>query len=302
MTPAPDRYAVIGHPINHSRSPWIHARFAQQTGERMVYTAIDAAPEELDDRVRDFFARGGLGLNVTVPHKQAVLPLLQELSERARVAGAVNLILRADDGRLRGDNTDGSGLVRDLTHNLGVPIAAQRLLLLGAGVPRAGSLGRCWRCIPPNSSSPTARRREPSSWRNGSHNLARFAARPTPNLRHNASRSSSTRLRPDCTRKSRRCQSNCSMRLPSATTWLMPATPPGSYNGRASMVSRAALRARACWSSRLRNPSSSGAVCGQIPPRCWPICWRAEKPWGSAPVHPVSASMKQHRRQRYGGH
>jgi shikimate dehydrogenase len=133
MTPAPDRYAVIGHPIDHSRSPWIHARFAQQTGQRMVYTAIDAAPEDLDDRVRDFFARGGLGLNVTVPHKQAVLPLLQELSERARVAGAVNLILRADDGRLRGDNTDGSGLVRDLTHNLGVPIAAQRLLLLGAG-------------------------------------------------------------------------------------------------------------------------------------------------------------------------
>jgi shikimate dehydrogenase len=141
MTPAPDRYAVIGHPINHSRSPWIHARFAQQTGERMVYTAIDAAPEELDDRVRDFFARGGLGLNVTVPHKQAVLPLLQELSERARVAGAVNLILRADDGRLRGDNTDGSGLVRDLTHNLGVPIAAQRLLLLGAGGAARGIIG-----------------------------------------------------------------------------------------------------------------------------------------------------------------
>jgi shikimate dehydrogenase len=133
MNPAPDRYAVIGHPIDHSRSPWIHARFAQQTGERMVYSAIDAAPQELAEHVRDFFARGGLGLNVTVPHKQAVLPLLQELSDRARVAGAVNLILRADDGRLRGDNTDGSGLVRDLTHNLGVPIAAQRLLLLGAG-------------------------------------------------------------------------------------------------------------------------------------------------------------------------
>lgn len=133
MTPAPDRYAVIGHPIDHSRSPWIHARFAQQTGERMVYTAIDAAPGNLVECVRDFFARGGLGLNVTVPHKQAVLPLLQELSDRAHVAGAVNVILRADDGRLRGDNTDGSGLVRDLAHNLGVPIAAQRLLLLGAG-------------------------------------------------------------------------------------------------------------------------------------------------------------------------
>jgi shikimate dehydrogenase len=133
MTPAPDRYAVIGHPIDHSRSPWIHARFAQQTGQRIVYTAIDAAPEHLSERVHDFFAGGGSGLNVTVPHKQAVLPLLQELSDRARVAGAVNLILRTDEGRLRGDNTDGSGLVRDLTHNLSVPIAAQRLLLLGAG-------------------------------------------------------------------------------------------------------------------------------------------------------------------------
>jgi shikimate dehydrogenase len=133
MTPAPDRYAVIGHPIDHSRSPWIHARFAQQTGERMVYSAIDAAPEQLIECVRDFFERGGLGLNVTVPHKQAVLPLLQELSDRARIAGAVNVILRADDGRLCGDNTDGSGLVRDLTHNLGVSMAAQRLLLLGAG-------------------------------------------------------------------------------------------------------------------------------------------------------------------------
>ncbi len=133
MTPAPDRYAVIGHPIDHSRSPWIHERFAQQTGQRMVYTAIDAAPEDLLQNVRGFFARGGLGLNVTVPHKQAVLPLLQDLSERARIAGAVNVILRTGDGGLRGDNTDGSGLVRDLTQNLGLPIAAQRLLLLGAG-------------------------------------------------------------------------------------------------------------------------------------------------------------------------
>jgi len=141
MTSAPDRYAVIGHPIEHSRSPWIHARFAQQTGERMVYSAIDAAPQDLAERVRDFFQSGGCGLNVTVPHKQAVLPLLQELSDRARIAGAVNLILRAADGRLRGDNTDGSGLVRDLTYNLGVPIAAQRLLLLGAGGAARGIIG-----------------------------------------------------------------------------------------------------------------------------------------------------------------
>lgn len=141
MTSAPDRYAVIGHPIDHSRSPWIHARFAQQTGQRMVYSAVDTAPADLARCVRDFFASGGFGLNVTVPHKQAVLPLLQELSEPARAAGAVNVILRAADGRLRGDNTDGSGLVRDLTQNLGLAIAAQRLLLLGAGGAARGIIG-----------------------------------------------------------------------------------------------------------------------------------------------------------------
>ncbi len=82
-TTAPDRYAVIGHPIAHSRSPWIHARFAAQTGQHLLYTAIDAAPEELAASVRGFFAQGGRGLNVTVPHKLKVMELLDDLSERA---------------------------------------------------------------------------------------------------------------------------------------------------------------------------------------------------------------------------
>ena len=93
MSPAPDRYAVIGHPIAHSRSPWIHAQFARQTGEHIRYEAIDIAPAELAARLRPFFAQGGRGLNVTVPHKQAVLPLLDELSDRARIAGAVNTVI-----------------------------------------------------------------------------------------------------------------------------------------------------------------------------------------------------------------
>ncbi len=140
MTPAPDRYAVIGHPIAHSRSPWIHAQFALQTGEQLTYSALEVAPSELPQRLREFFAGGGRGLNVTVPHKQAVLPLLDELGEPARTAGAVNVISRTRAGRLRGDNTDGSGFVRDLTRNLGVTVTGLRVLLLGAGGAARGVL------------------------------------------------------------------------------------------------------------------------------------------------------------------
>ena len=141
MTPAPDRYAVIGHPIAHSLSPWIHAQFAQQTGQSLIYSAIDVPSAELALRVREFFARGGRGLNVTVPHKQAVLQLIDTLSERASLAGAVNTIVRETGQRLRGDNTDGVGFVRDLTLNLGLAVAGQRVLLLGAGGAARGLLG-----------------------------------------------------------------------------------------------------------------------------------------------------------------
>jgi shikimate dehydrogenase len=131
--PAPDRYAVIGHPIAHSRSPQIHALFAQQTRQNMVYGALDVAPPELAPRVREFFASGGRGLNVTVPHKEAAIALSATLSARARTAGAANTILQDAAGRLVADNTDGAGLVRDLTHNLRIAVGAQRVLLLGAG-------------------------------------------------------------------------------------------------------------------------------------------------------------------------
>lgn len=140
MTAAPDRYAVIGHPVSHSRSPWIHAQFARQTGQLIAYDALDIAPEELPEGVMRFFAEGGRGLNVTVPHKQAVLALLDELSEAAEVAGAVNTIARLGDGRLRGENTDGSGFVRDLMQNLGVGLQGSRVLLLGAGGATRGLL------------------------------------------------------------------------------------------------------------------------------------------------------------------
>jgi shikimate dehydrogenase len=138
--PAPDRYAVIGHPISHSRSPLIHRLFAQQCQQYMVYTAVDVTAENLSSWVAKFFATAGRGLNVTVPHKQSLLTLPHRLSERARVAGALNTLALDTQGQLLGDNTDGIGLVRDLTENLGVTITAHRVLMLGAGGAARGVL------------------------------------------------------------------------------------------------------------------------------------------------------------------
>ncbi len=149
MTSRPDRYAVIGHPVAHSLSPRIHTLFAQQTGEALEYTAIDVPPERLVHDVRDFFADGGRGLNVTVPHKQAAMSLADELSARARRAGAINtLAMDAASGRLEGDTTDGVGLVIDLTGNLGVPIGQRRVLLVGAGGAARGVIEPLLACAP----------------------------------------------------------------------------------------------------------------------------------------------------------
>ena len=136
----PDRYAVMGHPVHHSRSPFIHAQFAAQCAQHMEYVALDVAPDEFNGAVRDFFRGGGKGLNLTVPHKQAGFLLADSLSERAQRAGAVNTLLPGEGGALRGDNTDGTGLLRDLTVNLGLPLRGQRILLLGAGGAARGVL------------------------------------------------------------------------------------------------------------------------------------------------------------------
>jgi len=137
---SPDRYAVIGHPVGHSRSPFIHARFAAQTAQPLDYTTIDAAPDEFGQVVREFFAHGGKGLNVTVPHKQAAASLVDALTPRARRAGAVNTLALRKEGGLLGDNTDGAGLARDLVNNHGISIAGRRVLLLGAGGAARGVL------------------------------------------------------------------------------------------------------------------------------------------------------------------
>ena len=140
-TPAADRYAVVGHPIDHSRSPIIHRLFAQQTGENMTYEAIDAEPSNFETAVRGFAAAGGRGMNITVPHKEAAFALAEQLGEEARRAGAVNTISFEKDQRIQGDNTDGIGLVRDLTVNLNYQLEGECVLILGAGGATRGILG-----------------------------------------------------------------------------------------------------------------------------------------------------------------
>ncbi len=134
------KYAVIGHPISHSKSPVIHRLFAEQTGENISYEAIDVPPEELHTTITRLVALGYRGLNVTVPHKQDVLELMDTLTERAELAGAVNTISKLDDGTLRGDNTDGVGLITDLQDNLGLDLENMRILVLGAGGAARGIL------------------------------------------------------------------------------------------------------------------------------------------------------------------
>jgi len=130
----PDRYAVIGQPIAHSKSPLIHGLFAQATGQDMTYEAIDggAAPDGFARAVQAFRAAGGRGLNVTLPFKLAALQLADEASVDARLAGAANTLV-FEGARARAHNTDGLGLVRDIEHNLGTPLQGRRVLLLGAG-------------------------------------------------------------------------------------------------------------------------------------------------------------------------
>lgn len=131
MTDMTDRYAIIGNPIEHSKSPWIHARFAEQTGEPIEYDRILGPLGSFEDAAKSFIASGGHGMNVTVPFKLDAHAFAHSLSPRA-AAGAVNMLSFGPDG-VRGDNTDGVGLVRDIETNLGVRLKDARVLLLGAG-------------------------------------------------------------------------------------------------------------------------------------------------------------------------
>lgn len=136
-----DKYAVIGNPIHHSKSPLIHAEFAKQTGEDIEYTAVEVAMDGLSDslqQLRDVLKLKGL--NITVPFKEQAWLLVDQQSDRAKQAGAVNTLIFNRDGTMVGDNTDGIGLCRDLTINHQISLAGKRVLLLGAGGASRGIL------------------------------------------------------------------------------------------------------------------------------------------------------------------
>ncbi len=135
-----DRYAVLGNPVAHSQSPFIHAEFARQTGERLRYERLLCPMDGFEAAVRDFAAHGGRGCNITVPFKFEAPALAAVCTERAQLAQAAN-VLRFDAGGWWADNTDGVGLLRDIETGAGRTLAGRRVLLIGAGGAAAGVLG-----------------------------------------------------------------------------------------------------------------------------------------------------------------
>ena len=142
-----DRYAVIGNPIGHSKSPLIHGMFARATGQDMQYTAIEGPLDGFEQTVLDFRAAGGRGMNVTAPFKLQAFVLATDKLERARVAGATNT-LKFDGDRIFAENFDGEGLVADIERNHGFAIRGRRVLMLGAGGAARGALLPFLECKP----------------------------------------------------------------------------------------------------------------------------------------------------------
>jgi shikimate dehydrogenase len=137
-----DRYAVAGNPINHTKSPEIHAEFARQTRQRMSYEALLVQKDSFAEALEEFQASGGKGLNVTLPFKHEAWELMDQCSDRANLAGAVNTIIFYEEGSSRyGDNTDGIGLVRDILANQAGQLEGKRILVLGAGGAVCGVVG-----------------------------------------------------------------------------------------------------------------------------------------------------------------
>jgi len=133
MNKSQQKYAVIGNPIAHSKSPHIHQLFAQQTGENIMYEGLLSPVDEFKETINAFREGEGQGANITVPFKQEAWDLADELSDYAKRAGAVNTLVFREDGTIYGANTDGIGLVRDLVENHGSVLKDKRILVLGAG-------------------------------------------------------------------------------------------------------------------------------------------------------------------------
>ncbi len=139
--PPPDLYCVLGNPVAHSRSPWIHARFAELTGQHLAYERLLAPEGGFAQALAAFAARpGARGCNVTVPFKHDAARCAHTASERVQRAGAANTLVLQPDGRIHADNTDGLGLVADIEHGAGRPLAGCDVLLVGAGGAAAGVL------------------------------------------------------------------------------------------------------------------------------------------------------------------
>jgi shikimate dehydrogenase len=143
-----DHYAVFGDPIKHSKSPRIHSLFAQQTQQDLDYVAQQVPAETFVTVANDFFANGGKGLNCTVPLKELAWQYADQLTERARLAKAVNTLVKQADGSILGDNTDGIGLVNDLISNHQIQLAGKRILILGAGGATRGIILPLLDCQP----------------------------------------------------------------------------------------------------------------------------------------------------------
>ena len=137
----PDQYGVVGHPVEHSWSPFIHGMFARAAAQNLVYRLFDIHPDDFRRETLRLMTSGVRGLNITLPHKQAAAELVNELTPRAARAQAVNTIAFFENTTLLGDNTDGVGLITDLTRNLKIDLADKRVLILGAGGAARGVVG-----------------------------------------------------------------------------------------------------------------------------------------------------------------
>jgi hypothetical protein len=200
-----DRYAVIGNPIAHSKSPALHAAFARQCGQDIRYEAILGPLDGFRAAVEAFRQAGGRGMNVTVPFKVEALALADTLTERARLAQAVNT-LRFDADGIFGDNTDGIGLVNDIQQRLGFAIGGKRVLILGAGGAARGSVLPWPRRARPGSSSSTAPRPGPRRCASSLPAWRRSTSSPATGWPGSASTSSSTPPRRACTARACRCR------------------------------------------------------------------------------------------------
>ena len=143
----PPRFVVIGNPVGHSLSPAIHAQFAKETGIALEYTTLLAPLDDFAGAARAFFAGGGRGANVTLPFKLEALRFAESATERARLAGASN-VLTANGDRIVADNTDGAGLIGDLRSNLGVSLQGARIAVAGAGGAARGVIAPLLACNP----------------------------------------------------------------------------------------------------------------------------------------------------------